>query len=175
MRGVDMDVARVRAAAASLVTMAVLGVAASPALAAPGVSVSALSSLKAGATAGTLTGTVVNDTARAKRAKVAVRIMRRGTHQAVIGRTTVAVAAHGSAAYRVGVKLPAGLAKGNYYLSACTPKGTGAGALGCATARDDVLIKGGIRVPGTQLASTLARTSQAPACGAGGRTLARPG
>ena len=52
--------------------------------------------------------------------------MRRGTHHAVIGRTTVNVAAHSSAAYRVAVKLPAGLTKGNYYLSACTPYGTGA-------------------------------------------------
>ena len=60
--------------------------------------------------------------------------MRRGTHHPVIGRTTVGIAAHGSAAYGVAVKLPAGLKKGNYYLSACTPNGTGAGALGCATA-----------------------------------------
>ena len=99
------------------------GFAASPALAAPGVSVSALSSLKAGATAGTLSGKVVNDSSRATRAQVAVRIMRRGTHHGVIGRTAVKVAAHGSAAYRVAVKLPAGLTKGNYYLSACTAQG----------------------------------------------------
>ena len=38
--------------------------------------------------------------------------------------------------YSVAVKLPAGLTKGNYYLSACTPKGTAAPAqLGCATAQ----------------------------------------
>ena len=45
-------------------------------------------------------------------------------------------AAEGAADYSVAVKLPAGLTQGNYYLSACTPKGDGdAGALGCATAR----------------------------------------
>lgn len=170
-----MDVRRVRAAGASLVTVALMGLAASPAFAAPGVSVSAVSSLKAGATAGTLTGKVVNDTNHATRSEVSVRIMRRGTHHRVIGRTTVKVAAHSSTAYSVGVKLPSGLTRGNYYLSACTPYGTGAGALGCATAQDDVLIKGGIAVPGTQGASALAKASQAPACSAGGRTLAKPG
>ncbi len=147
-----MDVRRVRAAGASLVTVALMGLAASPALAAPGVSVSAVSSLKAGATAGTLTGKVVNDTNKATRSEVSVRIMRRGTHHGVIGRTTVKVAAHGSTDYSVAVKLPSGLTKGNYYLSACTPRGSGAGAYGCATAQDDVLIKGGTPVRGTQVA-----------------------
>jgi hypothetical protein len=136
-----MDVRRVRAVGASLITVGLMGLAASPALAAPGISVSEVSSLKAGATAGTLSGRVVNDSSKASRSKVSVRIMRRGTKAPVIGRTTVKVAAHSSAAYSVAVKLPAGLAKGNYYLSACTPKGSGgAGALGCATAQDDVLI-----------------------------------
>jgi hypothetical protein len=170
-----MDVGRVRAVGASLITAGLMGLAASPALAASGVSVSAVSSLKAGATAGTLTGKVVNDTGHAIRSEVSVRVMRRGTHHGVIGRTTVKVAAHSSTAYSVPVKLPSGLTKGNYYLSACTPYGTGGGALGCATAQDDVLIKGGITVPGTQVRSTLAKASQAPACGSGGRTLAKPG
>ena len=171
-----MDVGRVRAAGASLVTLALLGLGATPALAASGVSVSALSSLKAGTTAGTLSGAVVNDSGHATRSEVAVRIMRRGTHAPVVGRTTVKVAAHGSAAYRVAVKLPAGLKQGNYYLSACTPNGKGAGALGCATARDDVLIKGGIPVRGVQAAGKpAAKAAQAPACSAGGRTLVHPG
>jgi hypothetical protein len=170
-----MDVRRVRAAGASLVAVALMGLVASPALAAPGVAVSAVSSLKAGATAGTLTGKVVNDSDHATRSEVSVRIMRRGTHHGVIGRTTVKVAAHSSTAYSVAVKLPSGLTKGNYYLSACTPRGSGAGAYGCATARDDVLIKGGTPVRGTQVASALATASQAPACSAGGRTLAKPG
>ena len=170
-----MDVARVRAGCASLVTMALLGLVASPALAAPGVAVSAVSSLQAGATAGTLTGKVVNDTDRATRAQVAVRIMRRGTRRPAIGRTTVAVPAHGSAVYRVAVKLPPGLSRGNYYLSACTAYGNGAGKLGCATARDEVLIKGGTPARGTQAASALAKAAQAETCSSGGRTLAKPG
>jgi hypothetical protein len=171
-----MDSRRVRAAGASLVTVALMGLAAAPALAAPGVSVSAVSSLKAGATAGTLTGKVVNDTSRATSSKVAVRIMRRGTSARVIGRTTVKVGAHSAAAYSVAVKLPAGLTKGNYYLSSCTQYGgSDEGKLGCATAQDEVLIKGGIPVRGTAVSSALAKASQAPACSAGGRTLAQPG
>jgi len=155
-----MDVARVRAGCASLVTVALLGLVASPALAAPGVSVSAVSSLQAGATAGTLTGKVVNDTDRATRAQVAVRIMRRGTRRPAIGRTTVAVSAHGSAVYRVAVKLPPGLSRGNYYLSACTAYGNGAGKLGCATARDEVL-NTTLPLPSTVVTSTKPPASKA--------------
>jgi hypothetical protein len=63
-----MDGRKVRAAGASLVVAALMGLAAAPALAAPGVSVTAVSSLKAGATAGTLAGTVTNETGREARA-----------------------------------------------------------------------------------------------------------
>ena len=49
-----MDVGRVRATGAALFTVALWGLGRSPALAAPGVAVSQLSSLKAGAKAGTL-------------------------------------------------------------------------------------------------------------------------
>ncbi len=171
-----MDVGRVRAVGASLITVGLMGLAASPALAAPGVSVSAVSSLSQGATAGTLTGKVVNDSGRAANSAVTVRIMRRGTTARVVGRTTVKVGAHSSADYSVAVKLPAGLSKGNYYLSACAPKGDGGpDALGCATAQRDVLIKGGIPVRGTAITNALAKVSQAPVCSAGGRTLAKPG
>ena len=38
-----------------------------------------------------------------------------------------------------------------------------------------MLIKGGIPVRGTQAAAALAKAAQAPACSAGGRTLAKPG
>ena len=85
---------------------------------------------------------VVNDSSRATSAKVSIRAMRRGTKAPVIGATTVNVGAHSSAAYTVAVKLPSGLAKGNYYLSACTPNGKGAGALGCATAEQDAAGQG---------------------------------
>src|SRR6478752_6314111 len=131
-----------RAVCAALIA---LGVVAAPAQAAPGISVSSLSSLQAGTTAGTLHGTVVNDTGKAKRA------------------------AHGKADYRVNVALPGSLKQGNYYLGACTSYGVGGGSLGCATAQDEVLIKGGIPVPGT--ASTTARAAQAAECSAGGYTL----
>src|SRR5688572_23270196 len=101
-----------RALSAALIA---LGVLAAPAQAAPGVAVSSLSSLPAGTTAGTLHGTVVNDTGQAKRAAVAVRIFRRGTNATVVGRTAVDVAAHGKADYRVKVALPASLTRGTYY------------------------------------------------------------
>jgi hypothetical protein len=169
-----MDVGRVRAVGASLVTVALLGVGVTPAFASSGVTVADVSSLKG--SAGTLTGTVYNDTGKATRADVTVRVMRRGTKRAVIGRTTVLVGAKQAAAYRVAVKLPAGLSRGNYYLSSCTPSGHGAGKYGCATAQDEVLVQGGFPVRGTQAATALkARAAQAEPCSAGGRTLSKPG
>src|SRR4051812_33709906 len=109
-----MDGRHRRALGAAVFTLA-LGLATAPAaLAKPGVAVTSLSSLKAKATAGTLHGTVINETGRATRAQVAVRLMRRGTKAPVVGRAVVKVAAHGSARYRVAVKLPAGLSRGNY-------------------------------------------------------------
>src|SRR3954451_24503208 len=110
-----------RALGASMAVVGLLGVAAGPALAWPRLNVSKVSSLKAGATAGTLHGTVVNKTASASRAKVTVRLMRWGTKAPVVGRVSVPVLAHGSADFSVKVKLPAGTKRGNYYLSACTP------------------------------------------------------
>ena len=164
-----------RAGGASLLAIAAVGLG-GPALAsaAPAVvSVSSLSSLNAGATAGTLNGRVTNETSRATNAKVTVHLMRRGTKHPLVGSTTVRVAAKSSAAYRVSVKLPAGLQKGNYYLSACTPSGAGSGLYGCATAEKDVLIGGGIPVRGPGAA--LATASQAETCTPGGRTLSKPG
>jgi hypothetical protein len=174
-----MEGRKVRATGAALVTLALSGLAAGPALAAPGVSVSTVSSLKAGATAGTLTGTVLNRTSRATTAKVTVRIMRYGTKAPAVGSTAVRVGANGAAAYRVAVKLPSGLSRGNYYLSACTPSGTGAGEVGCATSDADVLIKGGtaIRGPKVRLPALRsgAKAAAAEDCTSGAHTLAVPG
>src|SRR5262245_65662260 len=127
-----MDFRRARAIGAALTTFALAGALAAPAMASPGVTVSTLSSLKAGRTAGTLTGKVINRTGRAGTANVTVRLMRYGTKAPVVGHTKVRVGANGSASYRVAVKLPKGLAKGNYYLSACTPYGND-GEQGCAS------------------------------------------
>jgi hypothetical protein len=171
-----MDGRRRRVVGASLVTMSALALAAAPAaLAAPGVAVSSVSSLAAGANAGTLSGTVVNDTNRATRAAVTVRLMRRGTEAPVVGRTAVQVGAHGSAAYSVNVKLPSSLARGNYYLSACTVKGDAdKGKLGCATAEREVLAQGGIPVRGSAISAQFARAAHASAaedCKSGAHTL----
>jgi hypothetical protein len=159
---------RFRRALGAPLVVAALGLVASPALASSGVTVASVSSLKG--SAGTLTGTVYNDTAAATTAPVTIRLQRRGTSAPVLARTSVRVGARKSASYRVKVKLPAGLARGTYYISACTPSGNGAGKYGCATAQDEVLIKGG-----TPVRHALARAAQAPACSAGGRTLSKPG
>jgi hypothetical protein len=168
-----------RAGGAAVLTVALTGTAGTPvAAAAPGVSVSALSSLPAGATAGTLHGRVVNETGRASRAQVTVRLLRRSTHRRVVGRTSVRVGAKGSAAYAVKVKLPSGLSRGTYYLAACTRYGRAAGVYGCATAHEDVLVKGGTPVRGSAVTAALSRAAHASAagsCTSGARTLAKPG
>jgi hypothetical protein len=169
-----MDVRRVRAVGASLAAVALTGLVASPALASSGITVSTVSSLEGAS--GTLTGAVFNDTNRAANAAVTVRLMRRGTDAPVIGRAAVRVGAKATARYRAKVKLPSGLARGTYYIAACTPSGVGGGKRGCATSENEVQIKGGTPVRGS--AVSLARAAQAaPAetSSAGGRTLSAPG
>ena len=174
-----MNGLKVRAAGVALASVMVAGLAASPALAAQGVTVGSLSSLKAGATSGTLGGQVVNRTDQAVNAKVTVRIQRTGAPAKFVGNTTVRVGANAAATYSVAVKLPSGLSRGNYYLAACTPSGTGAGDLGCATTEKDIRIDGGTPVRGSaaQLPALAkgAQAAQAPACTSGGHTLAKPG
>src|SRR5262249_35063114 len=142
--GVFMEGRKVRALSALLAVLGAAGVAAAPAMASPNVLVSKVSALKAGATAGMLHGTVVNKTASARSAKVTVRIMRWGTKAPVVGQVRVPVSANASADFNVRVKLPARLADGSYYLSACTPALLGAGDLGCASSGNEILIKHGL-------------------------------
>src|SRR3954452_13524718 len=99
-----------RAGGASLVALATLALA--PAAQAAGVGVTSISSLSAGASAGKLTGVVTNDSGSAAKAAVSVRAMRRGTGGALIGKTSVSVAAHATKTFLVDVKLPASLKKG---------------------------------------------------------------
>jgi hypothetical protein len=176
-----MKSSKVRATGVALLSVALAGLAASPALAASGVTVGSVSSLKAGATAGTLQGQVVNRSAHGVHAKVTVRIQRTGVPAKFVGHTTVAVPAGASVPYTVAVKLPSGLSRGNYYLAACTPAGTGEGELGCATSGSDVRIKGGtpirgsaVRLPAARSAK-VARAAQAETCTPGAHTLAKPG
>src|SRR4051812_33410405 len=138
-----------RAAGASLVAMAALALAPAAQAAGVGVGVTSLSSLPAGAKAGKLTGVVTNEGATAAAANVSVRVMRRRTGGALIGRTKVRVAAHSTKTFMVDVKLPSSLKKGTYYVAACTPQGRAdAAALGCATSLADLKIKGGDPVRG---------------------------
>ncbi|MDA0159252.1 M1 family aminopeptidase [Solirubrobacter ginsenosidimutans] len=174
-----MKHSKVRAGGVALVSVALAGLAASPALASPGVTVGSLSSLKSGAKAGTLHGQVVNRSAHAVNAKVTVRIQRTGAPAKFVGHTAVAVPANATADYSVAVKVPGGLSRGNYYLAACTPSGTGAGDLGCASSEKDVRIDGGTPVRGSAVRlperSTGAKAAQAETCTPGGYTLAKPG
>src|SRR5690349_12632261 len=158
--GGSMHRNKVRAAGVALVGFALVGPVASPALASPGVTVSSLSSLATGAKAGTLRGEVANRTGRAVPAPVTVRIQRSGAAAKFVGATTVKVPASASAAYTVAVKLPGGLSRGNYYLAACTPDGSG--DLGCATSQQDIRVKGGAPTRGAAAAlPKLARGARA--------------
>jgi hypothetical protein len=160
-----------------LVTVAAL--AGASAAQAAGVGVTQISSLPAGAKVGTLTGVVTNETGRAARADVSVRVLRRGTGGALIGRTSVDVAAHATKRFLVGVRLPR-LKKGTYYVAACTPQGgADKAALGCATSAADLKIAGGDPLRGRlaqrQFASQgKARAAQAQ-CSPGARSLVKPG
>src|SRR6478609_4993774 len=138
---------RGRAAGAAVVSIALSGLAAAPALASSGVTVGSVSSLAAGARAGTVGGSVLNRTGHAVTAKVSVRVQRTGAAAKILGHTAVRVPANGSAAYALAVRLPASLSRGNYYLAACTPSGDG--GLGCATSERDIRIKGGFAVRGS--------------------------
>jgi hypothetical protein len=174
-----MEGRTLRAAGALLAVVALGALTAGPALAAPHVTVGSLSSLKAGARAGTLHGIVVNRSNRAAHARVTVRVQRYGTKARVVGRTTVRVAAGRTVAYRVRVRVPAALERGNYYLSACTPNGLGAGNLGCATAQRDLKIKGGFAIRGALVKlpplASKAHAAQAEVCSSGAHTIVAPG
>jgi hypothetical protein len=164
-----------RVGGALALSAALLGVGASAALAAPGVGVIEVSSLSAGATSGTLHGRVLNSTSKSRTAEVVVRLHRRGVKVRELGRTRVFAAAGHRVRYSVKVKVPSGLPRGNYYISSCTQRGNVAGDLRCATAEDEVLIKGGTPIRGSGAQAALAHTSAAETCGSGARTLAKPG
>jgi hypothetical protein len=147
------------------------------------VGVTELSSLPGHARAGNLSGLVRNDGDRARTATVTVRAMRHATGGAIVGRTTVQVAAHGAKAFLVNVRVPSTLKKGTYYLAACTPQGgPDRGKLGCATALREVLMKGGDPLRGikatrafdAQNGASKARAAQAQ-CSPGPRHLSSAG
>jgi hypothetical protein len=168
----------VRIGCASAVSAALMcfgGASLAAASATPGVGVIEVSSLPAGATAGTLHGRVLNTTAKSRTAEVVVRLHRRGVKAHVLGRTSVFAAKGRTVGYSVKVKVPSGLPRGNYYISSCTLMGTGANELRCATAEEDVLIKGGTPIRGSSVQAALAHSSAAEDCTSGARTLSKPG
>src|SRR3954454_7281781 len=173
-----MDGLKARALSVAVVSVVLAGVVAGPALGPPGVTGGSLSSLHAGARAGTPRGEVANAGAHAANARVSVRIQRTGAPAKFVGRTALRVPADGTASYRVAVKVPSGLSRGNYYFAACTALGS-AGDLSCATSAKEILIKGGTPVRGSavRLPTALphARAAQAETCASGAHTLAAPG
>src|SRR4051812_32619994 len=174
-----MDVRKACAGGAALISLALAGMVAAPAFAQPMVTVGSLSSLQAGARVATLHGRVVNRTNHEAAARVVVRIQRYGAKARIVGRTAVHVAGNASARYRVRVSIPAGLKRGNYYLSACTPSGLNTGALGCATSHRDLKIKGGTAIRGALVKlparASRAHAAQAEVCSPGAHTLVKPG
>jgi len=173
---------KARAAGVALASVAIVGLSAGTALAAgPAVTVGSLSSLPAGATSGTLHGTVVNRSDHARLARVNVRTQHMGVAARSVGSAVVSVGAHATASYRVAVELPASLPRGSYYLAACTPSGGGAGELGCATTARDIAIKGGTPIRGAKAqlpplrAKAGAHAARAEDCSPGAHTLAQPG
>jgi hypothetical protein len=149
----------------------------SPALASgPGVTVGSVSSLAAGARSGTVHGTVINRRAKATTATVSVRVQS-ARKAARVGSARVRVAANSSQGYTARVQLPSSLSRGNYYLAACTANGDD--ALGCATSRRDIRIKGGFPVRGSAVRLPQTRRGAGAAaaedCTPGGHTLAKPG
>ncbi len=165
----------IRVGCALALGAALLGAGASAAAAAPGVGVIDVSSLSAGATSGTLHGRVSNSTAKSRTAQVVVRLHRRGLKARVLGRTSVFAAVGRTVRYSVKVNVPSGLPRGNYYISSCTLRGSVAGEYRCATAEDEVLIKGGTPVRGPGAQTALARASAADTCSSGAHTLGKPG
>ena len=135
--------------------------------AAPGVSVSAVSSLKAGATAGTLTGKVVNDTGKATRADVTVRISA-PRHEARASSAARRSRSPRTARRRLQRQRQAAGRPDARATTTSPPARPTAPArpLGCATAQDDVLIKGGIAVPARALARAPRRPPTAAPAGA---------
>ena len=110
--------------------------------------VSGVSSAPAGARSGrayVLGATVRNDGTIAARDRLVIDLLRVGDRPVAIGSTVVGLAARGSGAYRVGIRLPRSLPDGSYPLVACVARGR-SGALFCATAERHVQIGRGALV-----------------------------
>src|SRR4051812_19297929 len=108
-----MNGSKVRAAGVALASVVAAGLAASPASAGPRGTVGSVSSLAAGAKAGTVRGEVVNRSDHAVDAKVTVRIQRTGAAAKFVGKTAVLVPANVTRTFKVAVKLPGSLSRGN--------------------------------------------------------------
>ena len=148
---------------------------------ADGVTVGVAGLAEGGRQRGTLNGTVVNRTNHAAAAKVTVR-RQPLRDQGAGGRRRPRCTSPPSRPRPTGSRSssPAGLTRGNYYLSACTPNGAGAGKLGCATSQADMRDQGRHADPRRGGAAP-ARALRAPApprgrdCSSGAHTLVKPG
>ena len=110
--------------------------------------VSGVSSAPAGARPGrsyVLGATVRNDGTIGARDRLVIDLLRVGHRPVAVGSTMVGLAARGSGAYRVGIRLPRSLPDGSYALVACVSRGH-SGALACATAERHLQIGRGATV-----------------------------
>ena len=144
-----MKGSKVRAAGVALVSVALAGLAASPALASPGVTVGSVSSLEAGAKAGTLRGEVVNRTdQRGRRQGHACASSAPAPPRSSSAPPTVRVPANASAAYSVAVKLPERPEPRQLLPGGVHAVGTAPATSGARRPQKDIRIKGGTPVRG---------------------------
>jgi hypothetical protein len=131
---------------------------------------SRVASLPRGARAGrayVLGGSVSNGGNANARGRVAVFLLRVGSHPLAIGSRPVGLAAHSSGAYGVRVRLPRVLAGGSYTLVACVRRPRTGGALDCVTAENHLWVGPRARVRRVRVsADTLSST-----CSSGARSL----
>jgi hypothetical protein len=100
------------------------------------------------------------------RGRLVVDSLRVGGRPVTIGSTVLGLAAHGSGAYRVGVRVPRSLPVGSYALIACVARGR-SGALACATAERHIQIGRGAPVAHT----TASTSSLRGRCSSGAHSL----
>ncbi len=164
-----MRIGIVRAAGATGLALAALGMAVAPPAHASTkgfVAVGKIQALPANAQAGKtyrLHGVASNDGDKAASGRVTVRLLRRYQKPHVVGGLKLHVRAHASRHFTVSVKVPA-LKHGSYQLAACAPRGIG-GTLTCATGASDLQVAGGDAIRGPEAAKQVA-VNAAPAAAA---------
>jgi len=114
-----------------------------------------------------LRGIVVDDGSAAARGPIVVHLLRVGTPPLAIGRTVVALGAHGSTEFGVRVRVPRALAAGSYALVACVRRAGASGTLGCVTAERRLVVGSRSTVRATRVPAA----APTAACSSGAHSL----